>query len=426
MQLHTKILIGMAAGVVVGALANFLDIGWLKATLNSIEPLGTAFIRAITMIVIPLVVSSLLVGTAALGDIRKLGKIGAKTVGYYMLSTVVAVTLGLLLANLVKPGSRVDPATRDALAAQFATESASKIEFAQEAPSLVDTLLNMIPRNPVKAAADFDLLALIVFTIIFGAAVSVLPKERAQPVLAFFEGVNEASMIVIGWVMKLAPYAVFALISAVISKFGIDLLKSLLIYASVVAGGLMLHTYGVLGLVIKFLARIDPFQFYRRTAPVQLVAFSTSSSNATLPVTIKTAEEKLGISNPIASFVLPLGATINMDGTALYQAVAVMFIGQIYGLDLGLAQQLTIVLTATLAAVGTAGVPSAGIITIIIVLQSVGLGAQVATGISLILGVDRILDMMRTVTNVVGDLCCCAFVARTEGEIDFPEDMPRA
>jgi Na+/H+-dicarboxylate symporter len=422
MQLHNKILLGMAAGVAVGALANFADIPWLRTALSALEPIGTAFIRAITMIVIPLVVASLLVGTASLGDLRKLGRIGLKTVAYYLISTAVAVCLGLLLANLVKPGSRIDPSTRDSLSAQFATEATTKMEFAAKAPSLVDTLLNMIPRNPVAAAANFDLLALIVFTIIFGAALSALPSEKSKPVLTFFAGVNEASMVVIGWVMRLAPYAVFALIAAVIAKFGVDLLRSLLIYASVVAVGLAFHTYVVLALAVKGLARLKPMLFFRRTAPVQLVAFSTSSSNAALPVSLRTAEERLGISNSIASFVLPLGATINMNGTALYQAVAVMFISQIYGLELGLAQQATIVLTATLAAVGTAGVPSAGIITIIIVLQSIGLGTQVAAGISLILGVDRILDMMRTVTNVVGDLTCCAYVARTEGELHLPDD----
>ncbi|MCW5966215.1 MAG: dicarboxylate/amino acid:cation symporter [Bryobacterales bacterium] len=422
MQLHTRILIGMAAGVAVGSIANFAGIEWLKSALSAIEPVGTAFIRAITMIVIPLVVASLLVGTASLGDLRKLGRIGAKTVAYYMISTAVAVSLGLLLANLVKPGSRIDPATRDALAEQFAGEAAGKMEFASKAPSLVETLLNMIPRNPIASAANFDLLALIVFTIVFGAALSALPTARSKPVLAFFEGINDASMVIIGWVMKLAPYAVFALIAAVISKFGVDLLRSLLMYAGTVAFGLAFHTYVVLALVVRGTSGLNPLLFFRRTAPVQLVAFSTSSSNAALPISLRTAEERLGVSNSIASFVLPLGATINMNGTALYQAVAVIFISQIYGLELGIAEQATIVLTATLAAVGTAGVPSAGIITIIIVLQSIGLGTQVATGISLILGVDRILDMMRTVTNVVGDLSCCAFVGKTEGEMEVPAE----
>ncbi|MDZ7639800.1 MAG: dicarboxylate/amino acid:cation symporter [Bryobacterales bacterium] len=427
MQLYAKILIGMVAGVVVGGIANFGDVGWLHATLDAVKPFGEAFIRAITMVVIPLVVASLLVGTASLGDIRRLGRIGLRTFLYYMLSTVLAIMLGLLLSNLVKPGSRIDSATRDSLSSQFAGEAASKLDLTSKQPSLTDTLLNIIPRNPIASAANFDLLPVILFTVLFGAALSVLPKQQSAPVIAFFDGVNEASMVIIGWVMHLAPYAVFVLIAAVISRFGMDLLRSLLIYAAVVAGGLFLHTYGTLGLIVRFLAGVDPRTFYKRIFPVQLVAFSTSSSNATLPVTLKTAETKLGASNSIASFVLPLGATINMDGTGLYQAVAVMFIGQIYGLDFGVTDQLKILLTATLASVGTAGVPSAGIITIIIVLQSLGMGDQLATGISLILGVDRILDMMRTATNVTGDLACCTYVAQSESEMHLPtgEDLAR-
>jgi Na+/H+-dicarboxylate symporter len=239
-------------------------------------------------------------------------------------------------------------------------------------------------------------------------------------VLSFFEGVNQASMIVIGWVMRLAPYAVFALIAAIVAQFGLDLLRSLLIYALTVVLGLVLHMFGTIALLVRFAARLNPMDFFRRIVSVPLFAFSTSSSNATLPVTIRTAERRLGISNEVSSFVLPLGATINMDGTALYQAVAVMFIAQIYGLPLTLMGQLTVVLTATLASIGAAGVPSAGIITLIIVLQSVGLGDKVEAGIALILGVDRILDMMRTAVNVTGDLSCAAFVARSEGEMLEP------
>ena len=246
--------------------------------------------------------------------------------------------------------------------------------------------------------------------------------------LTFFEGVNDAVMVVIDWVMKLAPYAVFALIASVVSNFGLDLLRSLVIYALVVVAGLLLHAFGTYALLIRFLARLSPREFYRRIAQVQLVAFSTSSSNATLPVTMETAQEELGISKEVSSFVLPLGATVNMDGTALYQAVAVMFIAQIYGVPLDLMDQLTIVLTATLASIGTAGVPSAGIIMLILVLQSVGMGAQTQAGVALILGVDRILDMLRTAVNVTGDLTCAAFVARTEGEamVPRPKDHPIA
>ena len=291
------------------------------------------------------------------------------------------------------------------------------MEMAAEAPSLVDVLLNMIPRNPIQAAAEFDLLALIFFSIVFGAAVSVLPEAQKSPVLGFFEGVNSASMVIIGWVMKIAPYAVFALIASVVAQFGLDLLRSLFIYSLVVVLGLLLHLFGTIGIMVRLAARLNPVSFFKRVIEVPIFAFSTSSSSATLPVSISTAQNKLGISREVSGFVLPLGATINMDGTALYQAVAVMFIAQIYGIPISLTGQLTIVLTATLASVGAAGVPSSGIITLIIVLQSVGLGAQVEAGIALILGVDRILDMLRTAVNVTGDMSCAAFVARSEGEV---------
>lgn len=420
MQLWKKILIGLVLGVLVGLLANVLELTWLQAVLDAIEPIGTLFIKLITMIVIPLVVASLLVGTASLGDIRKLGRIGGKTVVYYLGTTAIAVTIGLVLSNIVLPGSRIDPATRDRLAAAFSGEAAGKVQLAAQKPGIVDVLLNMVPSNPFSAAASGDLLPLIVFTIIFGAAISLVGGEKRKAVVTFFEGVNEAVMIIIDWVMLLAPYAVFALIAVVVSRFGFDLLQSLVFYALTVVAGLAIHAFGTYGLLVRFLAKLSPMDFFRRIAEVPLVAFSTSSSNATLPVTMETAEEDLGVSNEVASFVLPLGATINMDGTALYQAVAVMFIAQIYGISLGLGAQLTIVLTATLASIGAAGVPSAGIITLILVLQSVGMGAETQAGIALILGVDRILDMTRTAVNVTGDLSCAAFVARTEGETLTP------
>ena len=416
MPLYTKILIGLIAGGTIGAIANAANLTGLSQVLIALEPIGTGFIRLITMIVIPLVVASLLVGTASLGDIRKLGRIGGKTLGYYMFTTAIAVTIGLGLSNLIKPGSDIDPATRDQLAERFQSEAQGKMEMAAEAPSLVDVLLNMIPRNPIQAAAEFDLLALIFFSIVFGAAVSVLPEAQKSPVLGFFEGVNSASMVIIGWVMKIAPYAVFALIASVVAQFGLDLLRSLFIYSLVVVLGLLLHLFGTIGIMVRLAARLNPVSFFKRVIEVPIFAFSTSSSSATLPVSISTAQNKLGISREVSGFVLPLGATINMDGTALYQAVAVMFIAQIYGIPISLTGQLTIVLTATLASVGAAGVPSSGIITLIIVLQSVGLGAQVEAGIALILGVDRILDMLRTAVNVTGDMSCAAFVARSEGE----------
>ncbi|MCP5110648.1 MAG: dicarboxylate/amino acid:cation symporter, partial [bacterium] len=410
--------------IVVGAVANLASIDPLTAALVAVEPIGTAFIRLITMIVIPLIVASILLGSASMGDLTRLGRIGGKTVLYYMFTTAAAVSLGLLLSNLVRPGSRIDPGTRDQLASQFTSEASAKMTMAQDAPSVTDVLLGIIPPNPVKAAADFDLLALIFFSVVFGAAISILDKDKKTVVLKFFEGINDASMVVIRWIMLLAPYAVFVLIAAVLARFGLDLLKSLLVYTLLVLAGLALHIFVTLALMVRFAARLNVASFFRRIAAVQLFGFSVSSSNATLPLTMRTAENKLGISKGVSSFVLPMGATINMDGTALYQAVAVMFIAQIYGIPLDPSQQLIVVLTATLASVGAAGVPGVGIITLIIVLQSVGLGDHVESGIALILGVDRILDMSRTIVNVTGDLSCAAFIARTEGEIHFPEKDP--
>jgi proton glutamate symport protein len=433
MQLYTKITIGLVLGAVVGVAANVSGFATTSAWADGILPflnfVGNAFIRAITMIVIPLVVASLTLGVASLGDIRKLGRIGGKTVAYYMGTTSIAITIGLALALLVRPGSRIDPASRDALSAEFAADASGRLALAEQRPGVWEVLLNMIPNNPVAAAAEGNLLPLIIFVIIFSAATTLLVPERRDAILNFFGAVNDASMIVIDWIMRLAPYAVFALIAAVISRFGMDVLQSLAIYTMVVAFGLLLHCFGTYGILVTVLARLNPIEFFRRIREVPLIAFSTSSSNATLPVTIETAEEDLGISNGVASFVLPLGATINMDGTALYQGVATIFIAQVYGIELPFAALLTIVLTATLASIGAAGVPSAGIITLILVLQSVGLAGQAAAGIALILGVDRILDMLRTSINVVGDLSAAAFVARSEGEtlmphpVDHPVEM---
>ncbi|MFW6175772.1 MAG: dicarboxylate/amino acid:cation symporter [Acidobacteriota bacterium] len=427
MQLHTKILIGLGLGVVVGLAANLLQIDWLAGLLVALEPLGSAFIRLITMVVVPLVAASLLIGTASLGDLRKLGRIGGKTVAFYLCTTAVAVTIGLVLSNLILPGSRIQPETRDELSAAFSEEAEQSMEMAAEAPSVADVLLEMIPTNPVQAAAEMDLLPLILFVIVFGAAITQVSAERRKAVLTVAEGVNDAVMVVIDWVMMLAPYAVFVLITAVVARFGMDLLVSLLFYALTVVAGLLLHAFGTYGLIVRFLVKMKPTLFYRRIAKAPLVAFSTSSSNATLPVTMETAEESVGVSKSVSSFVLPLGATINMDGTALYQAVAVMFIAQIYGLPMGIEGQLTIVLTATLASIGAAGVPSAGIIILVLVLRSVGIGgAEAAAGIALVFGVDRILDMLRTSVNVTGDLTAASFVARTEGETLEPRPVDHA
>jgi len=416
LQLYNKILLGLILGVVAGFVANFFGLTWLQSVLIAIQPIGTAWIRLITMIVVPLVVASLLIGTVSLGDLRKLGRIGGKTLVYYMSTTAIAVTIGLLVSNVIRPGSGIDEATRESLAADFAGQAQASMTLAADKPSTVEILLDMIPRNPVQAAAEMDLLALIVFTVIFGAALTMIDPPKREAVVSFFAGVNQTCMVMIDWIMKLAPYAVFALIGAIVAQFGIDLLRSLLLYSAVVVLGLFLHAAITYGTALRVLAGLNPLTFVRRIRNAQIIAFSTSSSNATLPVTMETAEDEVGVSNEVASFVLPLGATINMDGTALYQAVAVMFIAQIYGIDLTIADQLIVVLTATLASVGAAGVPSAGIITLIIVLNSIGLGEFVQGGIALILGVDRILDMIRTSVNVTGDLTAAAVIARSEGE----------
>jgi Na+/H+-dicarboxylate symporter len=432
MQLYTKIGIGLGLGAATGAavgLTGFADsLLWADGVLPFLTFLGTAFIRAITMIVIPLVAASLLVGVASLGEWSRLGRMGGKTLAYYLFTTAVAITIGLTLALLIRPGSRLNPETRDELAREFGEQAAGSVQIAAERPAFWDVLLNMIPSNPVAAAAEGQLLPLIIFVILFAAAVTLLAPERRDAILTFARAVSDASMILIDWIMKLAPYAVFALIAATVSRFGLDVLQSLAIYTGVVIGGLLLHAFATYGTLVTVLARLSPIEFFRRIREVPLIAFSTSSSNATLPVTMETAEEDLGVSKQVSSFVLPLGATINMDGTALYQGVATVFIAQVYGIALGLDQLLTIVLTATLASIGTAGVPSAGIITLILVLQSVGLAGQAAAGIALILGVDRILDMVRTAVNVTGDLSCAAFVARSEGErlIPHPVDHPVA
>jgi proton glutamate symport protein len=427
-QLYTKILIGLIAGIVAGAVANFAGLLWMQDLLQRLEPIGTVFIRLIMMIVIPLIVASLILGTASLGDIKKLGRLGGKTVAFYLCTTAVAVTIGLVISNVVRPGAGIDPATRDAIAADFEGDAASRLQLAADRPTVGETLLNMVPTNPFRAAAEGELLPLIIFSIIFGAALSLVAADRREVVLQFFNGINDAVMIIIDWIMKLAPYAVFALVSAVVSRFGLDLLRSLAVYTLVVATGLILHVLITYMSLVKFLGGMNPLVFARRIAEVPLVAFSTSSSSATLPLTMEVAQEKLGISRQTSSFVLPLGATVNMDGTALYQAVAVMFIAQIYGIPLGLGEQLTIVLTATLASIGAAGVPSAGIITLILVLQSVGLGTQAQAGIALILGVDRLLDMIRTAVNVTGDLTAATVIARSEGEtlVPRPVDHPIA
>jgi DAACS family dicarboxylate/amino acid:cation (Na+ or H+) symporter len=294
MKLYTKISIGLVAGAALGMGVNLA--GWEPGIrwVQSVEILGTAFIRAITMIVIPLVVASLMVGVATLGDLRELGRIGGKTLGYYLCTTAIAVSIGVVLSNLIEPGARIPEESKAALLEAYGGEAQGRIELAQEAPGLRNLLLSLISDNPVQSAAQGDMLPLIIFTILFAAAASVLAEDRKRVLIGFFDAVNHASMVVINWIMVVAPYAVFALIAAVTARFGFDVLRSLVVYAATVVAGLLLQAFGTYALVVKFLARLRLGDFYRRIREAQILAFSTSSSNATLPVTIKVAEGELG------------------------------------------------------------------------------------------------------------------------------------
>lgn len=406
LRLHTQILIGLVLGAIAGVLVG--------PRIAVIKPIGDAFIRLITMIVVPLVFASILVGVTSLGDLAKLGRIGAKTILYYLLTTSIAITIGLGLANIVRPGSRLPSDIKDRLLADFAGEAEVNISRVTERPSVVDTLLEIIPTNPAASIAEANMLQVIFFALVFGIALIYVEKSKREPIVRFMEGVNEAMIRLVHLVMLIAPYGVFALIAAIIGQYGIGILQTLVVYAAVVIGGLLVHAGLVYPTFVKIFAGMNPRWFFKGIAPAQLVAFSTSSSNATLPVTMEACEENLGVSEEVSAFVLPLGATINMDGTALYQGVATIFIAQVYGLELGLTEQLMVVLTATLASIGAAGVPGVGMITLALVLQTVGVPVE---GIALILGVDRILDMLRTTVNITGDASCAVVVASTEGEL---------
>ncbi len=421
-RLHTKILIGLVAGVPVGLL--------LGPRVEYIEPAGDLFLRLIRMIVVPLVFSSLFVGTASLGNIRKLGRIGGKTILYYLCTTAIAIVIGLALGNMIKPGSGLDESTKTQLLESYRSEASEKIEIAGQRPpgvggavkALLDTVIRVVPGNPVASLAESNMLQIIFFALLFGIAITLVPDNKGQPAIDFFEAVSEGMIQLVHIVMKFAPIGVLALIASVVGKFGLEILLSLIKYALVVVAGLIIHVVVVYSSAVRVLGRMSPIAFFRGIRPAQLIAFSTSSSNATLPVTIECAEANLGVSEEVSSFVLPLGATINMDGTALYQGVAAIFIAQVYGIHLTLGDQLTIVVMATLASIGAAGVPGIGVITLAMVLETLGLPLE---GIALILGVDRLLDMIRTTVNITGDASAAVIVASTEGELDrSPKGAP--
>lgn len=417
LALHWKIIIGMGLGVVYGLIAS--NMGWIDFTNNWIKPWGVIFVNSLKLIAVPLVFSSLVKGVASLSDISRLSRIGGKSITLFLATTVIAGTIGLLLVNTVNPGIGFDTKDTNELTPSSQEGLNSKITAAEgvkEAGPL-QFLVDIIPTNILESASNnSNMLQVIFFAILFGIAIVMLPKEKTVYVKGFFDGINDIILQIVDFIMLVAPYAVFALLGALLVDFGASatLFIALGKYSLTVIVGMLLMVFLVYPLIIKIFTKVKYVNFFKGIFPAQMLAFSTSSSAATLPVTIQRCEDNLGISKEVSSFVLPLGATINMDGTALYQAVAAVFIAQAFGIDLDLGQQLTIVLTATLASIGAAAVPGAGMVTLVIVLEAINVPAA---GLALIFGVDRILDMMRTVVNVTGDSAVAVVVASTEGEL---------
>lgn len=377
------------------------------------EWIGRLFLALIKMVVVPLVFFSLVVGIASLGDVRKLGRMGGRTLAFFMLTTTVALVIGVSLANIVQPGSFLDENDRQILLSSYETAASSTVSSAAAAPSFSDQLISIVPTNPLAALASGNMLQIIFFAMMLGVALTFLKDGRAKLVVDVFDRLNEAMVMLVHIAMKLAPIGVGALLFKVVGNTGVSVLLALGVYGLVVLLGLLIHLTLTYGTVVRFGAGLGFLPFLGAIKEAMLVAFSTSSSSATLPVTMQCCEENLNVSSETTSFVLPLGATVNMDGTALYQGVAAIFIAQIYGMDLTLGDQATIVFSATMASVGAAGVPGAGMITLAMVLTAIGVPTE---GLALILGVDRLLDMFRTATNVVGDSTATVFMAKLEGE----------
>ena len=423
--LHTKILLGLLLGATAGVLANSFvgkdhpQLVWLVD--NVAQPVGQVFLRMLFMVVVPLVFASLTLGVAGLGDLRRVGRIGGKTIGFFLLTTALAATIGLVAVNVIRPGEALDPAVRAELLATYSGEAAEKQTLAEEGGFGIGTFVNIVPRNPLDAMVRGDMLGIIFFSLIFGIALTRLTDELRTPVLKVLEGIGMAVTEIIGFAMKLAPYGVFGLIFSVTARFGFDVLKSLGLYVVMVLAGLLFHQFGVLGILAKALANINPREFYRKARYMMVAAFSTSSSNATLPTTLRTAQEEFGVPPQIAGFVIPLGATMNMNGTALFEGMTVLFLAQVFGIDLSITSQAIVIVMSVLTAVGAAGVPGGSIPLLVMVLEMVGVPGE---GIALILGVDRILDMTRTVPNVTGDLLTSIVVAKSEGYALVPAVAP--
>jgi Na+/H+-dicarboxylate symporter len=422
LELHWKILIGMFLGVVFALVMS--QISWGSDFISDwIKPFGTIFINALKLIAVPLILASLIKGISDLKDISKLSKMGGRTIGIYILTTVIAVTIGLVIVNLIKPGDSISEETRLELVENYSGDANEKIMAAakQQESGPLQALVDLVPSNIFAAASDNgNMLQVIFFAIFFGIGLILIPEKQSKPVKDFFDGFNEVILKLIDLIMLAAPYGVFALLAAlVVEAPSVDLFKALAWYAFCIILGLSLMILFYIFVVYIFTKKTPSF-FMKGISPAQLLAFSTSSSAATLPVTMERVEEHLGVEEEVTSFVLPIGATVNMDGSSLYQAVAAVFIAQAFGMNLDLYTQLGIIVTATLASIGSAAVPGAGMVMLVIVLAQAGIPEA---GLALIFAVDRPLDMCRTVVNVTGDATVSMLVAKSVGKLkDIPEE----
>ncbi|HSG88392.1 MAG TPA: dicarboxylate/amino acid:cation symporter [Pseudomonadales bacterium] len=407
MSLTTRILLGMVAGFVLGSILHVVSLSpdhWFRMFFvdGLLDIGGQIFIASLKLLVVPLVLVSIVCGASNISDGATMGRVGGKALGLYLATTAIAITLALTVALIVDPGEGMN----DGKELQFQ---------AQEAPALKDVIVDIFPSNPISAMAEGEMLQIIVFALLLGFAVSKA-GSAGQRVKSVFEDFNEVIMKLVTMLIALAPYGVFCLMATLFAEMGWSEIGALAVYFFTVAGVLVLHATVVYPLLLVLLARVSPLTYYRKMREPMMLAFSTSSSGATLPVTLETVEKRIGVRNEIASFTVPLGATINMDGTAIMQGVATVFIAQYYNYDLAMADYLLVILTATMASIGTAGVPGVGLIMLTMVLQQVGLPVE---GIMLIIGVDRLLDMMRTVVNISGDGTVATVVARSENKLDL-------
>jgi DAACS family dicarboxylate/amino acid:cation (Na+ or H+) symporter len=414
--LHTKILFGLVVGAILGLTVNLTlgpthaGVAWVNKYLA--DPVGQIFLRLLFMIVMPLVFASIALGVAGLGDLRKVGRVGGKALGYFLFTTAVSATLGILLVLAVRPGSQIDPTLRASLMQTYAANASTHVEAAAQSTFGIQTLVNVVTRNPVKSAVDMDMLGVIFFGIMFGAALTLIVAERARPMIQWLEGLEGVVIKIVEMAMKFAPWGVLGLIFGVTSRFGLDLLVPLGSYVAVVLVGLLIHAVIILSLLIRTVGGLSPRLFFSRIRPSIVTAFSTSSSAATLPTNIAVAEQSLGIPSKIAGFVLPLGTTMCMNGTALYEGVTVIFLAQVFGVALTVPQMIIVMIMAVITAVGAAGVPGGSLPLLVGILAMFGVPGE---GIALILGIDRILDMSRTTVNVISDLTATTLVARAEG-----------